>query len=280
MAEELSLYTGRLIASAISHSRQQDVGVISMNSMLTSLLAQPQVEPIRVSRILLNFGTREVAIEEDEFVIGRAEFCDLVIPDPAVADFAARIRLDGGAAWIEATEFSSVVMIDGRPYRRRALRDGDRLQFGGEVWSVTLQTNREPATQVENAAVSRDLLEQEIRELFELMDWKTSGETSSNERLEDSPRSLPPQGVQALLRAALSSQREPAANALEMADELPVETHRAAGIDEVGHPESDLHDLRVDLDERTRAAQRELEARIESLLNHLGESAAALRASA
>ncbi|QDV31756.1 hypothetical protein Spb1_37010 [Planctopirus ephydatiae] len=247
-----------------------------MNSMLTSLLAQPQVEPIRVSRIILNFGTREVAIEEDEFVIGRAEFCDLVIPDLAVADFAARIRLDGGAAWIEATEFSSVVMIDGRPYRRRALRDGDRLQFGGQVCSVTLQTNREPATQVENAAVSRELLEQEIRELFELMNWKTIGETSSTQRLEDSPRSLPPQGVQALLRAALSSQRGQEADS----GELPIETHLAAGIDEVRHSESDLHDLRVDLDERTRAAQRELEARIESLLNHLGESAAALRASA
>lgn len=246
-----------------------------MNSLLQNLLAQPRQEPVKVEKITLFSGGRKVEITEDGFLIGRADVCDLVVHDPAVADFAATVHLQEGAAWIEITEFAEAVMISGRPYKRLALRDGDELQFGRETWNVALTTNRGLAPR-DLEQSSEASLDDEIRELFDMMDWNTDGEKPAApptpkfaSRLES--------GVQALLRAALEADLGRAAGASEEAGPMTFATSDMA----IGREEIDaLRDQHLDLEERTREAQRELEARIELLLDHLSDSTAALRASA
>jgi hypothetical protein len=248
-----------------------------MNSLLQNLLAQPRQEPVKVEKITLFSGGREVEITEDGFVVGRADVCDLVVHDPAVADFAATVHLQDGAAWIEITEFAEAVMISGRPYKRLALRDGDELQFGQETWNVALTTNRGLAPQ-DLEQSSEASLDDEIRELFDMMDWNSAGEEpvavpapKFASRLES--------GVQALLRAALEADLGHAAGSSEEVG--PGHVSFATSDMAIDREEIDaLRDQHLDLEERTREAQRELEARIELLLDHLSDSTAALRASA
>lgn len=73
---------------------------------------------------------RQIPVDADGFLIGRGDFCDLVVNDAAVPLAHSELHLQEGAVWIEALDEEVAIEINGKSLRRLALRAGDVLQVG------------------------------------------------------------------------------------------------------------------------------------------------------
>ncbi len=71
-----------------------------------------------------------VFVDHDEFTIGAGENCDLCLCADDLPTLHSRLFVQGTVIWIEAVDDSAFILVNGEAFRRRALRDGDRLTFG------------------------------------------------------------------------------------------------------------------------------------------------------
>ncbi|MGA9725206.1 MAG: FHA domain-containing protein [Candidatus Binatus sp.] len=77
-------------------------------------------------------GTRLLLLKRDEAVVGSAEGSPLHLPDPSVRDRHAIIRYARGRYYVVDLRSSEGTFVNGRRIRRRrALKHGDILRFGG-----------------------------------------------------------------------------------------------------------------------------------------------------
>ncbi len=81
---------------------------------------------------------RRVSVDAGEFLIGRAEFCDLQIDSPAVPLAWCVVHLQGQVVWIEAADEVATLEINGQAMKRLAVRSGDRLTLGPVTLTVRL----------------------------------------------------------------------------------------------------------------------------------------------
>lgn len=88
--------------------------------------------PAEVPMLLIVEGQRpgqRLFIDQAEFVIGRDETCDLVIPDRQVSRRHARIRLEGDRYLVEDLSSKNGTFVNGQELRGpHALQDGDEIQ--------------------------------------------------------------------------------------------------------------------------------------------------------
>ncbi len=72
-------------------------------------------------------------LEQEETVLGRGGKADIVLDEPSVSREHARITVEGeGEYFIEDLGSTNGTFVGGRPIRRARLKDGDRVQVGGE----------------------------------------------------------------------------------------------------------------------------------------------------
>ena len=94
-------------------------------------------------RLILEGATDSFAIDRDGLRVGTSPVCELLLPSgPALHSV---VHCQSGVTWIEAQEEASLI-VNGRPRRRMALRDGDVLQLNGLEWTVRLRAVEETAT--------------------------------------------------------------------------------------------------------------------------------------
>lgn len=75
-------------------------------------------------------SAQQVIVDGDEFLIGRGDFCDLILEDSAVPLVQSVIRVQQGAVWIEAEAEHRLLYVNGRQVPRLALRSGDMIKIG------------------------------------------------------------------------------------------------------------------------------------------------------
>jgi hypothetical protein len=74
-------------------------------------------------------------VDHDGFTIGSGARCDLVLAGE-FPKLHSVLHVQGRAVWIEAAREDAALIIEGESFRRRALRDGDRLTFGAMELTV------------------------------------------------------------------------------------------------------------------------------------------------
>lgn len=74
---------------------------------------------------------RSYLLEEDEFLIGRAPTCQLVIPKRYISREHARIRRDGPDYVVQGLSEKNPVTVGERPKKKHALTDGDEFEVCG-----------------------------------------------------------------------------------------------------------------------------------------------------
>jgi len=102
-------------------------------------------------------------MDYDDFLIGRAEFCDLRIDDPSLPLVHAELHRQAGVIWIEAAEEGCPLTINGKACQRLALRDGDMISIGNCSIEVCIDRLRNFVPQ--HAAIDEDLSELTADEL-------------------------------------------------------------------------------------------------------------------
>lgn len=86
-----------------------------------------------VLRVVDGPGRGTVLVLRDTHTLGRAEGCDLVLPDPRVSRLHARVQ--SGPEGTELVDLGSTngTYVNGRRVTRCRLRHGDRVQLGAVV---------------------------------------------------------------------------------------------------------------------------------------------------
>ena len=107
------------------------------------------------TNLRLQSDERCVTITHDGFTIGSNKHCDLSLDDDSVPTLLSIIHVQNGAVWIEAADESTRITINGRPYRRMALRHDDRLKLGNEEFRILM--NAEPIAQTGSVTLKEDL---------------------------------------------------------------------------------------------------------------------------
>ncbi len=73
---------------------------------------------------------RALSIRAANFIIGRDDGCDLVLPDPSVSERHAEIKAIGDKRIIDDLESDNGILVGGRRVEFHVLRPGDRVQIG------------------------------------------------------------------------------------------------------------------------------------------------------
>ena len=74
--------------------------------------------------------TRALSIRAANFIIGRDDDCDLVLPDPSVSKRHAEIKTIGEKRIIDDLESDNGILVGGRRVEFHVLQPGDRVQIG------------------------------------------------------------------------------------------------------------------------------------------------------
>jgi predicted component of type VI protein secretion system len=69
----------------------------------------------------------------DGFVIGRVQGCDLAIGDPKASRRHARLSVVGSVVELEDLDSHNGTLLNGKPVKKRVLRDGDEIAIGTTV---------------------------------------------------------------------------------------------------------------------------------------------------
>ncbi len=90
----------------------------------------PQRATVALRVFLEGVKPRLMLVDQEQFTIGSSEQCDLRLRGEELPRLHSVLHIQGQTVWIEAID-DGTVTVDGHAYRRRALRDGDELQFDG-----------------------------------------------------------------------------------------------------------------------------------------------------
>ena len=77
---------------------------------------------------------QEFKLEPGQHVIGRGEDSDLQLLDPRVSRQHARLTIASGACRVEDLGSTDGTYLNGERVTEAALKDGDKLRFGGSVF--------------------------------------------------------------------------------------------------------------------------------------------------
>lgn len=110
-----------------------------------------------------NMRQRRLHMDYDDFLIGRAEFCDLRLDDSSVPLVYAEIHRQSGVVWVEAADEDCPLRINEKNCQRLALRDGDLIQIGN--WTLEVGINRQPDISTLSSSVDEDLSQLTAEEL-------------------------------------------------------------------------------------------------------------------
>jgi pSer/pThr/pTyr-binding forkhead associated (FHA) protein len=99
-----------------------------------------------LNRFRLRFLLQEIDLPQGDTLIGRSASCQVTLDDPLVSREHARIRIQGGAAFVDDLGSRNGVHLSGQPIARSAeLRNGDRLRIGTqELVFLELPATAEP----------------------------------------------------------------------------------------------------------------------------------------
>ncbi len=205
---------------------------------------------------------RRLPVEADGFLIGRGDFCDLLVDEDNLPLAHSEIHLQDGAVWIEAVD-APTIEINGRSVPRLALRTGDVLQIG--AMTITIRMGADALTPPRASAdVWEDLSALSALELCERI------ESEELAIADDERRRF--QGIESLLSAL--------ENVLRTDQSLVAHDPRTENV------VTQLHELSEALAERTRQLQEQeqqflasaseikqsqddMTRRMEELLHHL-----------
>lgn len=130
-----------------------------------------------------NHRLRRLHMDYDDFLIGRAEFCDLRIDDSALPLVHAELHRQAGVLWIEAAEEGHPLTINGKSCQRLALRDGDVVTIGACTIEVCIDRMRNFLPQ--HAALGDDLTEMSADELCDrIIEEQTAVDEFERKELE------------------------------------------------------------------------------------------------
>lgn len=96
---------------------------------------------------------------KDPTIIGRAESCDAVIPDPWMSSRHARVERRGGEPWIVDLGSTNGTFVAGRRVREEPLHDGAQVMFGRTL--ATVRARRAPSVPPPGATAVRYLSDAE-----------------------------------------------------------------------------------------------------------------------
>ncbi|WP_010585958.1 FHA domain-containing protein [Schlesneria paludicola] len=147
----------------------------------------------------LQSSSYTVTVGRDGFTIGTSRQCDLSLNDAAIPALHSIIHMQSGAIWIESANATTTVELNGRSYRRMALRHDDRLKIGSTEFTILVQPNTLSAFEQANQDEDLDLLTAE-----ELCDRILSEQAMVEEFVEGRRA-----GWEALFRAIDNANREP-----------------------------------------------------------------------
>jgi two-component system cell cycle response regulator len=72
------------------------------------------------------------SLEHEETILGRSETADITLDDSSVSRRHARVVVEGGRYFIEDLASTNGTFLAGAPVKRAPLKNGDRVQIGGE----------------------------------------------------------------------------------------------------------------------------------------------------
>ncbi|MBI1347888.1 hypothetical protein GC163_16555 [bacterium] len=108
---------------------------------------------------------RRLRMDYDDFLIGRAEFCDLRLDDTDSPLVLAELHRQADVLWIESAEDGHPLTINGQGCQRLALRDGDVLTIGNGTIEICI--DRMPSFGTQSASLDEDLSALSADELCE-----------------------------------------------------------------------------------------------------------------
>lgn len=229
----------------------------------------PQTESLRLQSL-----DYTVTVGRDGFTIGTSRQCDLTLRDPSVPAFHSIIHLQGGAIWIESANDAATIEVNGRLYRRMALRHDDCLRIGSIEFKVLLQPDTlSPADQA-SLNESLDLLTAE-----ELCDRILSEQAMVEEFVEGRRA-----GWEALFRAIENANGEPEITVTQaQANAIPHDETGFEGLlEQLQSLSQTINDRSQDLDDHERQilestalleeSQQRVAQQIEQLLEQLNQS--------
>lgn len=150
--------------------------------------------------VALVFSGHSVRVTHDGFTIGSSENCDLTLDDSSLPGLHSVVHMQSGAVWIEVADENLVLTVNGRSYRRMALRHEDRMMIG--TLEITILMNSEISALPEKTILEDDLT---LLTAEELCDRILADQSMVSDFIEGQ-RS----GWEALLRAIESANVEPA----------------------------------------------------------------------
>ena len=166
--------------------------------------------------LTLHFEQMSVTVTHDGFSIGSHRNCDLQQNDTSIPPLHSVIHTQQGAVWIEAANDETVLLVNDRPCRRMALRDGDHFLVGASTFVVRLGAVQHellespetlPTTKEDLASLSAEELCDRIFTEQSMIQELSTGERS---------------GWEALLQAIEAVHGEPAPGEVTMAPTIPL----------------------------------------------------------
>ena len=182
--------------------------------------------------------------------------------------------MQGGATWIETADEAATIEVNGRPYRRIALRHDDRLKIGSTELTILLRPDT--VSVVEQARRNEDL---ELLTAEELCDRILSEQAMVEEFVEGRRA-----GWEALFRAIENADRKPEIAAAH--DQSIAYGHDESGfeglLEQLQSLNQTITDRTQELDDHERQilestalleeSQHRVEQQIEQLLDQLNQS--------
>jgi len=98
------------------------------------VMVQKKTKPFCLRQLKGPGAPRELPLELDEVVIGRAQEAQLMLDSGAVSRLHARLVRSGSTYRVEDLESANGVFVNGERTPRAELADGDSLQIGDAVF--------------------------------------------------------------------------------------------------------------------------------------------------
>ena len=240
------------------------------------------------SKLILQSAEGNLTVSHDGFTIGASRRCDLMIDEAGMPLLHSVIHLQGDAVWIEAADDQGTLEINGRPCRRMALRDDDRLKIGAREFTIMLKPEIQAPFKSSSLAEDLSLLTAEelcdrILSEQSMVDEFIGGQRAGWDALiraikeaHATPETMSPNQIEADPMTDESDDQKTLSRLIDQIQELNLAI--AERTQELSQREQEVIESTSLLDE----SQREVSQRIEKLLDQLSQNDADkdLRASA
>ena len=182
--------------------------------MLSPLRSSRPSVPSNLARsdemvLTLLLGPRSIQVHHDGFKIGTGRHCDLILADPQLPRLHSQIHVQSGAIWIETATDELHLIVNDRPCRRMALRDGDRMRIGSTEFAIQLAPL---SSLTESGDLTSEPIQDDLASLTaeELCDRIVTEQSMLKELSEDEDS-----GWEALLQAIAAFRKVPSASESE-----------------------------------------------------------------